>query len=251
MDPAAIAKPAGLDADLRKAPCADAARLDAVRQLFRDHGASDDDLCVDAYRDTSNLVLTVRGTGPGTIVVGAHYDKVEAGCGAIDNWSGLVLLANLYGAMRTAKPSKTYMFVAFGREESGLVGSKAMAGSIPKRERPLYCAMINLDSFGLARVQVLTNVSSPSLARFVEQVAKDNSIPFAMASAYADADSSPFRGHGIPAVTLHALSNDWPSILHTRYDTVGKINLGSVFQSYFVALRVLERIDACDCGQFR
>lgn len=246
-----LSTPAQIDASLHKVPCDNDKRLEAVKQLFLANGATQSDLCLDEFKETTNLVVTVRGTGSGYVVVGAHYDKVAHGCGAIDNWTGIVLLAHLYGTVRQTAPSKTYLFVAFGREESGLVGSKAMVNAMSKQERKLYCAMINLDSFGLARPQVLRNVSSADLTEFVSKVAKELSVPFASASAYADADSTPFRTNGIPAVTLHALSNDWAQILHSTSDTLDRINLGSVYQSYYLALNVLARLDGCDCNQFR
>lgn len=251
VQPSPIATPAQIDASLHKVPCDNKQRLDAVKQLFLENGATEADLCLDQYKRATNLVVTIRGAGSGYVVVGAHYDKVAAGCGAIDNWTGIVLLAHLYGTIRQAKTQKTYLFVAFDREESGLVGSHAMVDAMSKQERELYCAMVNLDSFGMARPQVLTNVSSGDLTKFVANVAKELSVPFAAASLDADADSRSFMGKGIPAVTMHAVSDDWTRVLHTGNDTLYKVNLGSVYQSYYLALNVLARLDGCDCNQFR
>ena len=248
---ATIASEAEIRDDLAKAPCNNEERLDAVRALFSQLGATDTDVSVAAFKHTENLVATVKGSGSGFIVVGAHYDKANKGCGAVDNWTGIVILAHLYRTLRVSAPSKTILFVAFGREEDGLVGSRAMVNAINKKDRDSYCSMVNLDSFGFARPQVLENVSTPKLAAFAEEVARENNVPFASAAVDAGADSTSFRDKGIPAVTLHGLSNTGLALIHTAGDQVDQVNAGSVHIGYQFALMLIARLDRCDCNAFR
>ena len=63
------------------------------------------------------------------------------------------------------------MFVAFGREEKGLIGSRAMTRNIDTVQAAGYCAMINIDSLGLGPPQVADNMSSKKLARFTGELA--------------------------------------------------------------------------------
>ena len=237
--------------DLAKAPCDNKERLGAVKSLFSQLGATDADVSVASFKHTENLVATVKGSGDGFIGVGAHYDKASHGCGAVDNWTGIVILAHLYRTIRVTAPSKTIIFVAFGKEEAGLVGSHAMVDAITKKDRESYCSMVNLDSFGFARPQVLENVSTPKLTAFVAEVARENQVPYASAKVDAGADSTSFRDKGIPAVTLHGLSNTGLSLIHTSKDQVDQISAESVHIGYRFALMLIARLDQCDCKAFR
>lgn len=247
-----IATQAELEGSVRLVPCDNDARLAAVKDLFLCMGASEKDIVVEHFKRVENVVLTVKGRGEGVIVVGAHYDKTSSGCGAVDNWTGIVILANLYRTVRATQPMKTIVFVAFGKEEVGLVGSGEMAGAISKEEKSRYCSMLNLDSFGMTGPQVLRNASTPKLTKFVTQIATENQVPFATAALFdADADSSSFTSRGIPAVTLHGLTNEWRDVLHSKKDQLDKIDGFSLFFAYRFALVVIARLDECDCAAFR
>src|SRR3954447_5092538 len=78
-----------LGAQLKAGPCKNNARLDAVTALFKQNGAADADIKVESYKELRNLVVTKKGRTADTIIIGAHYDKVDDGCGTIDNWSGI------------------------------------------------------------------------------------------------------------------------------------------------------------------
>ena len=115
-------------------PCSNNDRLNAAIALFKKCGATDEEIVVTKSNSATNVVLTMAGSGPGTVILGAHYDKDSAGCGAVDNWTGVTLVAHAYKTLRQLRPRKTIVFVAFGGEEAGLRGSKAMADSIPNAE---------------------------------------------------------------------------------------------------------------------
>jgi len=128
-----------LKKDIAMAECDDDNRIESVKKLFKEKGAADSEIVVEDFDSVANVVLTIKG-GEETVIIGAHFDKVNLGCGVVDNWSGVVLVANLYGAVRQYPVKKTYKFVAFGKEEKGLVGSSKMAKAIPKEERDRYCS---------------------------------------------------------------------------------------------------------------
>jgi len=234
-------------------PCKKQERLPAVRALFEKMGAKTEDIQSQKTNGMENFVVRRSTNPPGldTIIIGAHYDFLGGGCGAIDNWTGIVTLAHLYRTIGKLSPRKNILFVAFDREEQGLVGSSAMARAIKKEEISHYCAMINLDSFGLAVPFALANVSSPSMIRLSEEVADQINVPFVTATiSSADADSSSFVRRNIPAITLSGLSNDWDSILHSKKDQAGKIQPASVYFGYRIALSMWGRIDEAPCDAF-
>lgn len=242
-----------IKADMEMHVCKNGDRLEAVKSLFKKRGATDEELKVETFNSVENLVVSKKGKTEETIIVGAHYDKVSEGCGAIDNWTGIVIIANIFANMRNMPTDKTIQFVAFGKEELGLVGSNAMAKSIPKEKRSQICSMINLDSFGFTYPQVLSNSSNSKMTKFAKELADEVKMPFSNASlgGAADADSSSFLSKEIPAITFHGLSNRWTEYLHSSNDKLSNVNYKSVIVGYnFVGL-YLTRVDAQPCSAFR
>lgn len=253
QDPASkISTPEDIAKDFATVPCDDKDRLAAVRALYERAGASASDITLDQHDNVENLVVTKKGASPEKIVIGAHYDKTSEGCGAIDNWTGQVALTHLYRTLKDIPLKKTLVFVAFGREEKGLIGSRAMTRNIDTVQAAGYCAMINIDSLGLGPPQVADNMSSKKLARFTGELAKEMEIPFGHASiGRANSDSSSFVAKKIPAVTIHGLNNDWSTILHSKHDQVAKVNAASVYLGYRLALAMIVKLDASACDAYR
>lgn len=241
-----------IKSDIELVPCKDKERFEAVKKLFVKMGVDEKDVKVENFEKVENLVVVKKGKTDETVVVGAHYDKAVEGCGAIDNWTGIVIIANLYRTIRDVETEKTYKFVAFGKEEKGLIGSNAMVKAIAPEEKNNYCAMINSDSFGFGYPQVLDNLSSPKLTEQAKTLAKELEMPFSTASlSLASADSVPFMRNDIPAITFHGLSNDWQNYLHTSQDKLKNVNTNSVFIGYQFLLRFLIKIDTSGCESFR
>jgi Zn-dependent M28 family amino/carboxypeptidase len=247
-----VSSPEQIKEDFGTVPCEDKERLAAVKSLFERAGVPSSDVTIDKYKDVENLVVIKKGETSEKIVVGAHYDKVADGCGALDNWTGVVTLSHLYRTLRDIPLKKTLVFIAFGKEEKGLVGSRAMTNAIGKEQVAEYCAMINIDSLGLGPPQVADNMSSRKLGQFTAELAKEMKIPFGHASiAGADADSSPFMGKKIPAVTIHGMNNDWSEILHSRHDQASKVNPASVYLGYRLTLAMVVRLDQSLCATYK
>ena len=236
--------------DIGSVPCKDNERLIAAKALFVRLGAQTD-ISVEKLDGIENLVIRKTGKSQETIVVGAHYDKVPDGCGAIDNWSGIVALAHIYKGFKDITPEKTLIFVAFGKEEKGLLGSKAMVRTIKKEEIEHYCAMVNIDSLGMAAPQAPENLSSKLLVNRVAELAKQMKIPFSKVSINGDADSSSFIGKKIPAITISALGNGWENILHSSKDQLSVVNKVSVYVGYRLALALVADLCTLPCSVSR
>jgi Zn-dependent M28 family amino/carboxypeptidase len=238
--------------DFAAVPCKNDERLEAVKALFERAGASASDVSVEKYKGVENLVLVKKGESDERIVVGAHYDKVSDGCGAVDNWTGIVAVSHLFRTLKDVPLKKTLVFVAFGKEETGLVGSRAMANAIGKERGAGYCAMVNIDSLGLAPPQVADNMSSRKMKDLAASLAKEMKMPFASARIPgADSDSSSFMSKRIPAVTIHGMSLDWRTVLHTRRDQASRVNPANVYMGYRLALALVTRADESPCAAYR
>jgi aminopeptidase YwaD len=237
-------------------PCNNEERLNAVKALFEKMGADPAEITIDKSKNAENVVVRKAAASPETanekIVIGAHYDKTSMGCGAIDNWTGIVALAHIYRTLREVPLNKTVLFVAFGEEEKGLFGSAAMVDKINKAQATEYCAMINMDSIGLDVPQVIESISSKKLIDLVASLAKEMSIPFERRYfTGGSSDSDSFIKKNIPAITIHGLSGNWKNILHTGNDKADKVKIESVYQGYRLALALLIRIDKSSCQAFR
>lgn len=247
-----LSTPEQIQEDFSTVPCEDKNRLEAVKALFERAGMPSAEVTIDKYKEVENFVWTKKGESAEKIVVGAHYDKVAEGCGALDNWTGIVTLSHLYRTLKDMPLKKTLVIVAFGKEEKGLIGSRAMTKAISKEQAAEYCAMINIDSLGLSSPQVADNMSSKKLSQFAEDLAKEMKMPFAHASIEgADSDSSPFIEKKIPAVTIHGMSNAWPTILHSGNDQASKVNPVSVYLGYRLTLAMIDGLDRSPCAAYK
>jgi Zn-dependent M28 family amino/carboxypeptidase len=237
--------------DVALAPCEKEARLEAVKTLFEKLGAPAAELLVEKLDNVENLTVKLTGRSPEIIVIGAHYDKVKDGCGAIDNWSGIVTIAHLYRSVKNLKLNKTLIFAAFGREEEGLLGSKALVKRIDKAQVAQYCAMINIDSLGLGIPQVGTNMSSKKLMMETEALAKVMEMPFDKVTINGDSDSSSFRAKKIPAITISGLADGYEKVIHTDKDKAKMVNPQSLYLGYRLALALIYRLEAAACDANR
>lgn len=241
-----------IDDEFKNVPCKNQDRQNAVKALFEKMGAPSSEITVEKLKGVENLVVRKKGASSEKIIVGAHYDKVDAGCGAIDNWTGIVTVAHLYKAFRDVAPNKTILFVAFGREEDGLIGSEAMARTITKDEKNQYCAMINIDSLGMGAPQVTDENSSHKMGVLAEELAARMKVPFAHSSFVgADSDAHSFKAKGIPTLDIHGLTKNWRMYLHSSSDKVSNVKIESVYLGYRFVLAALISIDSAACDAYR
>jgi hypothetical protein len=249
----AFSTPEQMQEDIKAVPCkGNSERLAGVKALFEKMGAPASAISVEKINNVENIIIRKPGSTPETLVVGAHYDKVSHGCGAVDNWTGIVAIAHLYRTVKDMPLKKTVLFVGFGREEEGLIGSSAMVKAIDKDQLGLYCAMINIDSLGLGIPQAETAISSKKLVTRAAELAKRMEMPFQQGTIReGDTDSSSFLARKIPAIALHGLSNEWQKVLHTNDDKVSKVNAMSVFMGYRLALALIGEVENSACDAFR
>jgi len=169
-----------------------------------------------------NVVGAAAGSDPRlareVILVGAHYDHLgEDGFahfpGADDNGSGVAALLEVVEALAQLEhaPRRSILFVAFGAEERGRLGSSHLAGLV----RPDL--MVNLDMVGHLEsggLRVYGGASGPALQQAVLAACAShlNLLPLLSEQAGGGSDQEPFVAAGIPALFLH-------TGVHIRYHT--------------------------------
>jgi len=219
---------------------------------------------------TANVAGLLEGADPAlreeTIIFSAHYDHLgmregKLLPGADDNASGtagLLELARLFAAEQ-ARPRRSILFVAFGAEEAGLLGSYYYV-SHPLRPLGSTRAVINLDMIGR------DEKPSQQTARLIE-IAADTSNEINLVGAFYSAelravierenaaiglrlsdkwdrdaalnilwrcDHFPFLLHQTPAVWFF---NGFTPDYHTPADTPEKINFAKMEKIVRLAYR--------------
>jgi len=172
---------------------------------------------------THNVIGVAPGRDPvrarEVVVIGAHYDGLGLGGpgsldavpgeihnGADDNASGVAGLLELaqFFAYPTNRPERTLVFVAFGAEEVGMLGSARFVADPPV---PLtdVVAMINMDMIGRLEDELIVYGVGSSVAwqEELEAANTELGIPLRlMAEGYGPSDHAAFYLRQIPVLAF-------------------------------------------------
>jgi aminopeptidase YwaD len=196
------------------------------------------------------------------VIIGAHMDHLGWGTssslspgahevhnGADDNASGVAVLIELAAALaKVPAEQRTHdlVFVAFGAEEMGLLGSAHLVAGMSAEDKARTLAMINFDMVGRLRDQSLvvngmgTAQEWPTLIEPLAGELKLQPVP----DGWGPSDHSSFYGEGMPVLHLftgahedyHKPSDDVPAI-----NVEGTVAVGELAGRIVIAL--LERCD--------
>ncbi len=174
---------------------------------------------------SANIIGLKRGSNDEYIIVGAHYDTIspdpgsgEFRRGANDNASGVTLMMALARRLCQTETSHNILFVAFGGEEKGRLGSMYFTSRMPLGENAVT-EMINLDMLGRMENQRLyyKQINSTKINLSNRECTK----LFLTEGQDAASDHYDFAMKGIP-VSYFSTGED-PAI-HTSSDTSDRIN---------------------------
>jgi Zn-dependent M28 family amino/carboxypeptidase len=231
---------------LQKAAKTNDRRLNALKALFTEAGCSDQ-LMAKEVRGSRfpNIICILPGDTKEQIVVGGHYDKVDAGDGVMDNWSGSSLLPTLYESLKQHPRKHTVVFIGFAAEEQGLVGSKYYVNKLRKEERALIHGMVNLDTIALGPLNVWVNGSDKRMVQLVLSVAQATGIPIKGVNVemVGTSDSQSFRAAGVPVIDFHSITAQTLPVLHSRRDNLQAANVDEYYRSYQLIAAFLAHLD--------
>ena len=183
-----------------------------------------------------NVIAKPASSSEFKVLVGGHFDSVPSASGANDNASGTANVLELARAAAADGLDVGLCFAAFGAEESGLYGSKALVARM-QAEGALPRFMVNLDVTGLGKgVEV---IGEGQLARDAIARAAAIGIP-AVASqlpANSGSDHQSFNDAGVP--TVFFTSGDF-STIHSPQDVSADISEAMLDQVGDVALAVVK-----------
>lgn len=174
--------------------------------------------------------LGFGGQGTGTRAPGVH----EPHYGADDNASGVASMLEIAEKLASKKDSLyyNYVFMAFGAEEMGLIGSKFFVNNMSFPDS-LVKAMINLDMLGRMKVDRSLQISGIGTSLEGESILNElnSGYNFKLGfshEGYGPSDHSSFYSKDIP---VFFFSTGAHIDYHTPGDSLGKINFTGLVEA--------------------
>ena len=201
---------------------------------------------------TSNVGAVVLGADSVLrsqfVVVSAHYDHVGLTSdrnssymsihpGADDNASGTAAMLELARRFAARPPQRSVLFLAFGAEELGLVGSNTFVAHPSVPLRSIYL-VVNLDMVGRLRANAVTvfGVQDSTLRAFVNAANTEPKLSLTLKAASSGrSDDYPFSSRGVLAI--HVTTNEHVDY-HLPCDTPDRIE----FDGLLRVMSFVERI---------
>ena len=239
-----VVSAAEMEKALRSAPRKNQVRQQAIAGMFRDSGCEPESRPVKRSK-FSNVVCTQPGPDANVIVVGGHFDHANVGDGVIDNWSGATMVVHLMRSLRSQPRRHTFVFVAFAREEDGLLGSRDYVGRLTTPEVARIQAMVNMDSLGLGPPVVWRSRANGPLfdASQVVAGAVHMQLNAVNVDQVGETDSAPFKEKKIAVIDFHSIHNDTFHILHPRDDNFSAVQMDGYQDSFKLIANFLVYID--------
>lgn len=194
--------------------------------------------------ETRNVVALLPGNDAALkdeyVVVGAHYDHLGMGGpgsgsrvidtlavhnGADDNASGVATVIQLAEKMAAQKSNqRSIIFVAFGAEEMGLVGSKAFVNKPPVATEKMV-AMFNFDMVGrLDPASKALSVGGSQTAKESETLLNSLNTGFSLAFSPEGVGPSDHASFYLQNIPVFFISTGAHSDYHTPFDDSDRIN---------------------------
>jgi len=169
-----------------------------------------------------NVIGEIRGgkRAKEIVLIGAHLDSWDVGCGAHDDGSGVVevmeamrLLASVEG-----KPRRTIRAVLFTNEENGIRGGRAYAEAHAKER---HVAAIECDLGGGTPLSWGATGTDEQM-RWLREAAAPFGLP--VNAGGGGADIGPLKEHGTLVIGLRPDDSRYFDIHHTHADTLDKVD---------------------------
>jgi hypothetical protein len=211
-------------------------------------------------RRAVNVIGRLPGTDPHlageAIVIGAHYDHLGlfngiVHPGADDNASGTAVTLGLARAFAaTGGTPRTLLFVLFGGEELGLLGSWHYVKH-PVAPLAQTIAMLNFDMVGRLRDGGLTVGgvdTGRTLRQLVTDAARNEGLPLAAeGTPWAPSDHLRFYAGGAPVLFFHTGRH---ADYHQPSDTADKLNAEGMARISKMGMRLVVQLGAAARPQY-
>ncbi len=206
--------------------------------------------------DLSNIrSQNVIGMIPGTyqpdsvVVICAHYDHLGAVgdaifTGANDNASGMAMMLSMaaYFSQPDHRPEKSLLFIAFGAEEVGLVGSNFYVNRDPVVPLSQMNFLLNLDLMGngVDGIMAVGGRDFPNLHQALADLNEDmEAVPVVRARSNApNSDHYWFLQQGVKGFFIYTMGG--PSHYHDVFDTAENLEFSKYVEVRMLLIAFLE-----------
>ncbi|MEM7372170.1 MAG: M28 family peptidase [Bacteroidota bacterium] len=202
---------------------------------------------------TQNVLGLIKGSKvpDSVLVISAHYDHLgmlsEAIFpGANDNASGTTMLLSMaeYFSKDTHQPPYSLLFIAFGGEETGLLGSQYYVTRDPKISLSRMKFLLNLDLMGNG-VDGIMAVGGKDFPAFFDQLVEANeelsAVPRVRSRKNApNSDHFFFLKNGVPGFFIY--TEGGPKHYHDIYDNPTTIELSRYVEVRGLLIQFLENL---------
>jgi len=208
-------------------------------------GAIEGEVSVDVTVGEGTSRNTIGTVGPATgreVLVGAHVDGHDISEGALDNASGVAVLAEVARALvRIEADLETRVrLVGFGAEELGLVGSQTYAD---EHDLSGIRLVVNCDGAGRARDMAVRTCGFEGIAELVEAVSEEYDQPIdRIPGVNPHSDHWPFVWRGIPGIQIRSITGEGRGFGHTFADTFDKTDTRAVREHAILTTALVERV---------
>ena len=208
-------------------------------------GTIEGEVSVDVTVGEGTSRNTVGTVGPATgreVLVGAHVDGHDISEGALDNASGVAVLAEVARALvRIEADLETRVrLVGFGAEELGLVGSQTYAD---EHDLSGIRLVVNCDGAGRARDMAVRTCGFEGVAELVEEIGTEYDHPIdRIPGVNPHSDHWPFVWRGIPGVQIRSITGEGRGFGHTYADTFDKTDTRAVREHAILTTALVERV---------
>jgi aminopeptidase YwaD len=196
-----------------------------------------DSMCTPAQ--SQNIIATLKAKketkDTKTLVIGAHYDGVDTPA-ANDNASGIATVLEMAKLLSKESLKCNVKFIAFGSEETGMVGSSYYVEHLDSNEAINMIGMINLDMIGVGQmfIHTLNKDDKTVPAELAEACAKYFKYSYTR-NEFARSDHVPFAENGIDEVFFEC--GPFTSY-HTDKDNISVIEKDSLVRVCNVATSI-------------
>ncbi|WP_346857613.1 M20/M25/M40 family metallo-hydrolase [uncultured Draconibacterium sp.] len=211
---------------------------------------------------TQNVVAMIQGSDEKLkdeyLVLGGHYDHLGMGGpgsgsravdtvavhnGADDNASGVSAVIQLAEKIAAeGNPKRSLIFVAFGAEEMGLVGSKAFTAEAPVASEKMV-AMFNFDMVGrLDSASEALSIGGTQTAKETEQLLNDLNPGFQLAFSGEGVGPSDHASFYLQNIPVFFISTGAHSDYHTPQDDTELINFEGAKKVMDYAYSLVENV---------
>lgn len=222
--------------------------LNPIEHQYRE---KNDNLLIDLLLNPfkgSNLFTILPSTEGSKefLVIGAHYDTARNCPGANDNASAIAVIYGVIKKLKSVKQrKKNIIIVFFDQEEENLVGSRAFAKFLTKKEYTIH-SVHTLDQLGWDKDLdrgIEIELPSPEIEEAYRKQATLLNIPI-LVTKVNSTDHQSFRDLGFNAVgiTEEYVQRDTTPFKDTENDTIDTIDIDFIDATTHLIFKVIEQL---------